>query len=133
MSPVANAALSELAEEAAHVTLWDARVIPGSDDLIADALRHTHVMTIEDGVRHGGAGEFILDQIRRRAGETGAKMPTSQVLGVPREYLQHHSPDQLLAEIGLDREGIAESLRRALAHQPPVSTTLPIAPRPLYF
>lgn len=133
MSPVALAALKDLGDTATHFTLWDARVIPGSDNLIDDALRHTHVVTIEDGVRHGGAGEFMLDQIRRRADETGTPMPTSHVLGVPREYLQHHAPDQLLAEIGLDRSGIAENLRRALNHQPPVARTMPIAPRPLYF
>ena len=133
MSPTAFSALDELSDVAPHITLWDARVIPGSDDLIDDALRHNQIVTIEDGVRHGGAGEFILDQIRRRANETGRAMPTAQVLGVPREYLQHHAPDLLLAEIGLDRGGIADSLRRAVTHQPSAIATLPIAPRPHYF
>jgi transketolase C-terminal domain/subunit len=38
--------------------------------------------------------------------------PTVRVLGVPREYLAQGKADDILASLGLDGAGIAESVRR---------------------
>lgn len=132
MTAATWAALELLGADQASVTLWDARVIPTSADLIDDALRHSRIVTIEDGVRHGGAGEFIVDQIRHAARARQATMPTVNVLGVPREYLQHHSPDALLSELGLDPDGIADSIGRILSNEAVAERSLPSAPRPYY-
>jgi deoxyxylulose-5-phosphate synthase len=37
------------------------------------------------------------------------------VLGAPLEYIPHAKPAAILARLGLDGEGIAESARRVLA------------------
>ena len=66
-------AADELALEGIDATVWDARVIAPPDvAMLADAARHRLVVTAEDGVRHGGAGAFLLDAM---AGEFGVGGP----------------------------------------------------------
>jgi hypothetical protein len=45
------------------------------------------------------------------------------VLGVPRQYLAQGKADDILASLGLDGAGIAESIRR-------VRLGVPVEPRP---
>jgi hypothetical protein len=46
--------------------------------------------------------------------------PVVRVLGVPREYLAQGKPDDILASLGLDGVGIAESVRRVALQVPAV-------------
>ena len=96
-----------LAADGIDATVWDARVVrPLDDEMLADAARHTMVVTAEDGLRDGGVGSAI---------EGSIASPTCQVtvLGVPAEFLAHGRPDRILSTLGLDAEGIAESVRVA--------------------
>ena len=79
--------------------------------MIDDALTHERIITVEDGTRHGGAGTLMVSAVRSRAQELERPFPTTRILGVPRAYLEHHRPDDLLAELGLDPEGLAGGLR----------------------
>jgi 1-deoxy-D-xylulose-5-phosphate synthase len=133
MTANAYAALDALGADAAKVTLYDVRVLPPDPSMIDDALDHDRVLTIEDGTRHGGAGTLMVSALRSRAQELSRPFPVTRILGVPRAYLQHHRPDQLLAEIGLDDAGIAEAMGRLLRDEPEFARELPIRPRPLYF
>lgn len=133
MAPAAYATLKLLGEDAEKVTLYDVRVLPPDAAMIDDAVSHRRVITIEDGTRHGGAGTLMVSAVRSRAQELARPFPTTRILGVPRAYLEHHKPDLLLAEIGLDPEGIAASLRRLLADEPEFAKPVPEAPRPHYF
>ncbi len=123
-------ALEEMGIEADRVTLYDARVIPPDPAMIVDALQHQRVLTIEDGVQHGGAGALVLARLRTQAQAVGMSMPTSRILGVPRAFLQHNAPDALLAEIGLDVSGIRHAMVRFLGDVPAPELELPLAPRP---
>ena len=104
-----------LAQEGLDVTVWDARVISPSDpDMLRDALEHDYVVTVEDGVRIGGAGSHLLDGLRSLASETGMRLPITQSLGTPRRFLSHAKPEALLHDLGLDDVGIASSVRSLL-------------------
>jgi deoxyxylulose-5-phosphate synthase len=70
------------------------------------------VVTAEDGVRHGGAGSFLLDAMTARAQSAGLPEPARRVLGVPRQYLAQGKADDILASLGLNGAGIAETIRR---------------------
>src|ERR1019366_4596118 len=95
--------------------VYDVRVVsPPDPEMIATALGHRVVVTIEDGFRHGGAGEFLLEALGTAARETGV--------------VAHGKPDGLLAELGLDGAGIAESVRRALEGLPETVVAIPFAP-----
>ena len=132
MAPNALQALELLGEDAAHVTLYDVRVLPPDPAMISDALTHERVLTIEDGTRHGGAGTLMVSALRSGAQDVAQPFPTTRILGVPRAYLEHHRPDDLLAELGLDPEGIAGAMRRLLDDQPEFARPAPESPRPRY-
>jgi 1-deoxy-D-xylulose-5-phosphate synthase len=132
MAPNAYQALELLGDERAKITLYDVRVLPPDGAMIDDALRHDRVITVEDGTRHGGAGTLMVSAIRGRAQELGLDFPTTRILGVPRAYLEHHRPDALLAELGLDPEGLAGAFDRLLADAPEFPHVLSESPRPRY-
>ena len=126
-------ALNILGDDAAKVTLYDVRVLAPDSSMIDDALSHERIITVEDGTRHGGAGTLMVSAIRNRAQELGRPFPSTRILGVPRAFLEHHRPDALLAEIGLDPEGLAAALVRRLNDQAEFPRVLPEAPRPHFF
>jgi 1-deoxy-D-xylulose-5-phosphate synthase len=130
MAPNAYRALELLGEDASKVTLYDVRVLPPDPAMIDDALEHERVVTIEDGTRHGGAGTLMVSALRNRAQELERPFPTTRILGVPRAFLEHHRPDALLAELGLDPEGIAGAFLRLLGDEPEFPRVLPDASHP---
>jgi 1-deoxy-D-xylulose-5-phosphate synthase len=108
----AEKAVEALAADGIEATLWDVRCCaPLDQEMIADAARHRVVVTAEDGIREGGIGMSIADAISQAS---GAARPRVEVLGVPTRFLPHAKPDRILAQLGLDAEGIARSARAAL-------------------
>lgn len=77
--------------------------------MIDDVAQHDCVVSIEDGLRIGGAGAEVRDAL----GERGASCRV-RVLGIPTEFISHDSPDVIHARYGLDGEGIAASVRALL-------------------
>src|SRR5271170_3400732 len=117
-------AADELAVGGIDATVWDARVISPPDvALLDDAAHHRLVVTAEDGVRHGGAGAFLLDAMATQVDGAGLPAPATRVLGVPRQYLAQGKADDILASLGLDGAGVAGSIRK-------VRLGVPVEPRP---
>jgi len=109
----AEAAAAELAAEGLAATVWDPRVVsPPDPEMLADAAGHRLVVTVEDGVRFGGAGMFLTDALASWALGEGRQTPPVTNLGVPRAYVAQGRPDDLLAELGLDGPGVAASVRQ---------------------
>jgi 1-deoxy-D-xylulose-5-phosphate synthase len=111
----------EAAEEAAEIlghdgvdaTVWDVRVVrPLDPHMVADAGRHGLIVTVEDGVRIGGAGSLIVDAVADLT-ETRVSPPVL-VLGVPTSYIPHGQVDAILRQLGLDGPGIAAATAKAL-------------------
>ncbi len=118
--------LVEAAEEAAvllahdagvRATVWDVRVVkPLDPTMIADAAAHPLVVTVEDGIRDGGAGTSIASAVAALvASEPERVAPPVRVLGVPDRYVPQGKPGTILADLGLDAVGIAATVRNALA------------------
>ncbi len=106
----AEEAAAKLEAEGVAATVWDVRVVrPLDPAMIADACRHRLVLTCEDGMAVGGAGQFIELTLDAYAGPAA---PRTVVLGTPAEYLTQAKPAAILARLGLDAEGLAA---RALA------------------
>ena len=113
MLGAAEGAAALLADEGHEVTVWDPRVIkPLDSDMLADAAGHRLVVTIEDGLRDGGAGSAITDALSKLAPVGG---PEVRVLGVPSVYLSQGKPDVILSRLGLDSEGVADEVRSHLS------------------
>ncbi|MEP6659920.1 MAG: 1-deoxy-D-xylulose-5-phosphate synthase [Acidimicrobiales bacterium] len=97
-----------LAAEGVACTVWDPRLVqPLDQEMLANARRHELVVTVEDGVREGGAGMSIGDQVANATTRV-------EVLGVPVKFMPHGKPDRILANLGLDADGIAAAIRKAL-------------------
>ena len=132
MAPSAYKALELLGDDASRITLYDVRVLPPDPVMIDDAVGHERIITVEDGTRHGGAGTLMVSAVRGRAQDLGRPFPTTRILGTPRAYLEQHRPDLLLAELGLDPEGLAGAFTRLLNDQPEFARPLPESPRSHY-
>ena len=94
----------------------DARVVdmrwvkPLDHDAIKHAAATKLVVTVEDGVIAGGAGEGVMEVMRGMGSLTPAL-----VLGVGDQFVTHGTQAQLLHSLGLDAEGIADSVLKRLA------------------
>ena len=131
VGPLAQAALDAAAllqADGLGVTVVDPRwVIPVNPALTALAARHRLTLTVEDNIRSGGVGSTLNLACR----DAHVTTPVA-VLGLPRAFLPHGPRGELLAEAGLDAEGIARAVREELlapphtaapAHHPAVSHT----------
>ena len=103
-------AADELAADGVEATVWDVRsCAPLDPEMLRDAAGHAAIVTVEDGIRDGGVGMAILDQVTdiepRVRGEA---------LGVPTQFLAHGDPREILARCGLDSVGIAAAARTVL-------------------
>ncbi len=110
-------AARQLATEGISCTVWDPRVVrPLDRALIDDAAAHPLVVTVEDGMREGGIGATLADEVALRSASTAAaERPVVRVLGTPVAYLPHGKPKDIMASLGLDADGIAAVVRDQLA------------------
>lgn len=117
MLEAAEEAVEILAADDIHATLWDVRVVrPLDPRMVTDAGRHSLIVSVEDGIRSGGAGAFMADAVadlnESRSG------PPFLVLGIPTAYIPHGSQEQILSQLGLDGPGIAAAVSKALPRPP---------------
>jgi 1-deoxy-D-xylulose-5-phosphate synthase len=114
MLEAAEDAADELAGRGISATVWDPRVVKPLDPaMVADAAGHPLVVTVEDGIRVGGAGSFLADAI---AGlDEGHRSPPVVILGTPPEFLPHGEAPTILAALGLDGPGVAAAVCKARA------------------
>ena len=105
MVAAALKAADVLAERGVKATVWDVRLCAPLDPaMCADAAKHERVITIEDGIREGGVGMSIAANISEISGTCRVES-----LGVPTKFLPHAKPDRLLAQLGLDADGIIKA------------------------
>ena len=71
------------------------------------------LVTVEENSSQGGFGESVASHCR----DEGVKMPHHLLLSLPSGFVEQGPRDLLLKELGLDAEGIAESVRRALGRK----------------
>jgi 1-deoxy-D-xylulose-5-phosphate synthase len=89
-------------------------VKPLDDELVAALARdHALLVTVEENTVMGGAGSAVMECLASR----GIMVPMLQ-LGLPDVFLDQGDPPQMLADCGLDKEGIVRSVQARLAPQP---------------
>jgi 1-deoxy-D-xylulose-5-phosphate synthase len=93
-------------------TVVDMRFVKPLDEALIRTMAEQHelLVTLEENVIAGGAGsgvnEFLLAQNFRIA---------LLNLGLPNRFLEHGKPARMLADAGLDAEGVINSIRERLA------------------
>ena len=104
-------AAEELAQAGIQARVVDMRwVKPLDADAIRAAAATGHVVTVEDGVIEGGAGEGVLEELSREG-----LTPKTLVLGIDDQYVHQGKPNLLMHDLGLDAEGIAASVRALMS------------------
>jgi len=113
MLEAAEQAAEQLESHGISTSVWDVRVVTPLDEaMLNDARSHALVVTVEDGIREGGAGAGIATALS--AMDHPATMPALRILGIPTSYLPHGKPDEILAACGLDASSIAATALEAL-------------------
>ncbi len=109
MMPRAVEAAAVLREEGLDVGVINARFIkPLDEDVVKKAIAAGFVITIEENTAMGGFGSAVLEAANR----LGATADRVKVLAIPDEFIEHGDRDDLLADLGLDCNGICAAARR---------------------
>jgi 1-deoxy-D-xylulose-5-phosphate synthase len=92
-------------------TLINMRFIKPMDHaaVIQAAKDHSLIVTVEENAIMGGAGSAVLETLSAH----GISVPSLQ-LGLPDEYTDHAKPERMLKHIGLDSDGILNSISTRL-------------------
>jgi 1-deoxy-D-xylulose-5-phosphate synthase len=100
-------AVSELlAAQGIGCTVVDPRwALPIKESLVEMAAAHRLVVTLEDGVRVGGFGSRLRQELRAHGVDTGLNE-----VGIPAEFLEHAERDEILDRLGLTPKAIARDI-----------------------
>ena len=111
-----------LADQGIGATVVDPRwVVPVAGSIIDLARDHRIVVSIEDGVRVGGIGTRIRQDLRAAGVDTAV-----DELGLPGEFLEHATRAEILERVGLTAQAIARDLvAQVLGTRIPVARPLP--------
>jgi 1-deoxy-D-xylulose-5-phosphate synthase len=95
----------------ATVAHYDIRFLkPMDQDLLHEISRKfKQIITIEDGVIQGGFGSAVLEFMSDNNYSVQVKR-----LGIPDSFIEHGTPDELYAMLGLDVDGITRSIDECL-------------------
>ena len=106
MAKIALQVTSLLAAQGIGSTVIDSRwVVPVADSVIELAAKHRLVVTIEDGIRVGGIGTRIRQAMRAAQVDTALNE-----VGLPDEFLEHATRDEILDRVGLNAQTIARDI-----------------------
>ncbi|MEG0028032.1 MAG: 1-deoxy-D-xylulose-5-phosphate synthase [Aurantimicrobium sp.] len=113
---------TRLAQQGIGATVVDPRwVVPVPTSIIDMARDHRLVITLEDGVRVGGIGTRIRQDLRSAGVDTAV-----DELGLPDEFLDHGTREEILAEAGMTAQDIARDVvAQVLGSKIPVARPLP--------
>ncbi len=100
-----------LAEQGVSVTVVDPRwVMPVPASVLDLAANHRIVVSLEDGVRAGGVGSRIRQEMRAAGLDTALNE-----LGLPADFIKHAEREEILEEVGLTPQKIAADILAQLA------------------
>jgi len=109
VGPMASVALQVADLLGAHgigCTVIDPRwVIPVAKSVVELAAAHRLVVTIEDGIRVGGIGTRVRQEMRAAQVDTALNE-----VGLPDEFLEHASRGEIMERVGLTAQQIAHDI-----------------------
>ena len=95
-----------LAAQGIGATVVDPRwIVPVQKSIIDMASEHRLVVTLEDGVRVGGFGSRVRQELRANGVDTGLNE-----IGVPAEFLEHAEREEILERLGLTPQAISHEI-----------------------
>ena len=112
------AAAEALDAEGVRCTVVNCRFLKPYDRAVFEQVVRAHpaVLTVEEGQITNGFGAFMTREIHELELVTA---PRIACMGMPDEFIEHGARDGLLADIGLDTEGIKARVKELVASAPP--------------
>lgn len=104
-------AIAEIETQGHTIAHWNMRWLKPIDTDILDYVgtHYSKVVTVEDGMISGGLGSAVLEYMA----DKGYACNVTR-LGVNNQFVEHGSTKELYQMLHLDKEGLCESLSRAL-------------------
>ncbi len=101
-----------LVEHGLDPTVVNARFIKPLDEtlILEQSARHDLVCTFEEGTVSGGFGSAVLELLHAKL----HSVPACRIFGIPDEFVEHGTPEQLYEDVGFTPEVISESILAAL-------------------
>ena len=108
IGPIGNVAAEAIVESGLDVAHYDMRFLKPLDEKILEevAQRFSRIITVEDGTIEGGLGSAVLEWMA----DHGYK-PDVVRLGLPDNFVEHGTPQQLYEKLGIDKDGIIKVIR----------------------
>jgi len=99
------------AAEKLDATVANMRFVKPLDNALVYELAANHdlIVTVEENAVMGGAGAAVMEALQA----VGSTVKTL-VLGLPDEFIEHGTPEKMLAACGLDAAGIASAIEKIL-------------------
>ncbi|MCA9084678.1 MAG: 1-deoxy-D-xylulose-5-phosphate synthase [Planctomycetaceae bacterium] len=102
-----------LRAEGIDVGVINARFVkPVDETAIREAVNTGFLITIEENALMGGFGSAVLEAVCRM----GLSSDRVRTLGIPDSFVEHGDRDELLADLGLDCNGICAAVRQLTGH-----------------
>ncbi len=116
IGPIGNDAAKAIAELEAEgkplsIAHYDLRFLKPLDNSLLEEVgkKFKHIVTIEDGVRNGGMGSAVLEWMSDHGYQ-----PTIIRMGLPDDFVEHGTVNQLREIVHLDNNSIKETLKAVL-------------------
>ena len=111
VGPIGNTvmkAVESLGADADAVGVYDMRFIKPLDTALLDEVfkNYKSIVTVEDGSLKGGFGSAVLEYMA----DSGYSLPVKRI-GIPDNFVEHGTPAELYHMLGMDSQGIAETLK----------------------
>jgi 1-deoxy-D-xylulose-5-phosphate synthase len=100
------------AGEKLDATVVNMRFVKPLDEALVREVANSHdlIVTVEENALMGGAGSAVAECLQ------AANLTTATLhLGLPDRFIEHGTPEKLLAECGLDAIGIAAAIEKKLS------------------
>ena len=111
MVPLALSVSESLEQQGVSSTVIDPRwVIPVPGSVVSAARDHRIVVVLEDGVKAGGVGSRIRQEMRSHGVDTALNE-----VGLPSEFIPHASRSEIFDEVGLTTEKITGDIMAQLS------------------
>jgi 1-deoxy-D-xylulose-5-phosphate synthase len=99
-------ACNELTKKGINAALYDMRFVKPLDEILLHEIfsKYTTIITLENGCIIGGLGSAVLEFMADNDYSATVKR-----LGIPDEFIEHGTQDELYAECGFDVNGIIQT------------------------
>lgn len=99
-------AAEDLDHQGISTAVFNARFVKPLDEALLEGigLRFKNILTIEENAVAGGFGSAVLEFFAQR----GIRANVT-VMGLPDRFIEHGAPQQLMKDVGLERENIVQS------------------------